>query len=106
MRLPYATLATAINVQHIRALLNTTSQLFSSIIYADDTTLSTTLACVMNVHPRISISNAINSEKVNVYDWLKVNPLQLFMDNTSIEKDHEFNLLRLMLDCGFSFQTC
>ncbi len=49
------------------------SQLFSFIIYADNTTLSTTLELVMNVHPSINISDALNRVPANVSDWLKVN---------------------------------
>ena len=96
------------------------SQLFSFIIYADDTTLSTTLELVINSKPNVNLNNILNDELANVNDWFKLNklsvniakckymvfhtaqkriiPLQLFIDNTQIEKAHEFNFLGLTLN--------
>ena len=96
------------------------SNLFNFIIYADDTTLSTTLEIVLKNKPNLNIDTTLNSELENICDWLKVNklslniakckymifhmpqkkvkPLQLLIENTIVEKAQEFNFLGLTLN--------
>ncbi len=53
------------------------SKLFNFIIYADDTTLSTTLDIVFRNTPNLNADNILNTELTNVNDWLKLNKLSL-----------------------------
>ncbi len=53
------------------------SELFDFIIYADDTTLSTTLEIVIRNTPNLNADNILNTELTNVNDWLKQNKLSL-----------------------------
>ncbi len=53
------------------------SKLFDFIIYADDTTLSTTLEIVIRNTPNLNAVNILNTELKNENDWLKLNKLLL-----------------------------
>ncbi len=53
------------------------SDLFSFVVYADDTTLSTTLEIVLNRRKHESIYDKINKELINVNEWLWYNRLSL-----------------------------
>ncbi len=57
------------------------SNLFDFIIYADDTTLSTTLEIIIRDTNNTDIETYINMELAKISDWLKTNKLSL-----SIEK--------------------
>ena len=92
------------------------------IIYADDSTLTTTLQSTGDL---IS-EEAINKELHNVHDWLKLNKLslnasktkgmifhtsqrnisypKLYMQNTQIEFVKHFNLLGVVLDENISWR--
>ncbi len=96
------------------------SELFDFIIYAYDTTLSTTLEIVMKKTQEQTAESTLNTELANVCEWLKVNklslnvnkskymiyytnrkqvnPLHLLIDNTTIERALQFNFLGLTLD--------
>ncbi len=96
------------------------SELFDFIIYADDTTLSTTLEIVMKNTQKQTAEMTLNTELANVSDWLKVNklsqnvnkskymifhinrkhvnPMHPLIDNTTIERALQFNFLGLTLD--------
>ncbi len=96
------------------------SNLFNFIIYVDDTTLSTTLEIILKNKPNLNIDTTLNSELEKITDWLKVNklslniakckyvifhmpqkkvkPLQLLIENTTVEKAQEFNFLVLTLN--------
>ncbi len=54
-----------------------TSSLFDFIIYADDTTLSTTLEVVFNKSRNVDVNFILNSEFNAISDWLKLNKLSL-----------------------------
>ncbi len=103
------------------------SKLFDFIIYADDTTLSTTLEIVIRNTPNLNADNILNTELKNVNDWLKLNklslnlkkckymifhtnrknvkPLHLMIDETTIERVAEFNFLGLTLDENLSWKS-
>jgi hypothetical protein len=53
------------------------SELFNFIIYADDTTLSTTLEIVLSQSNNDNIESKINRELAGINDWLKLNKLSL-----------------------------
>ncbi len=100
------------------------SELFDFIIYADDTTLSTTLDIVKKNTQTQTAERTLNTELANVIEWLKVNklslnlnkskymifysnrkqvnPLHLLIDNTTIERALQFNFLGLTLDENFN----
>ncbi len=46
----------------------------------------------------LTADNILNTELKHVNDWLKLNNLQLMIDETTIERVAEFNLLGLTLD--------
>ena len=103
------------------------SRLFDFIIYADDTTLSTTLEIVLNESQNVDVSIILNSELNAISDWLKLNKLslnvkkskymifhttkrkkndlELIIDNTKIERVHEFNFLGLMLNENLNWKN-
>ncbi len=97
------------------------------LIYADDTTLSTTLQIVIR-HTNIKdIESRINMELAFISDWLKthklslsiskckymifhtpqnnVNPLQLIIDNTNIDRVYGFNFLGLTINENLSWKN-
>jgi hypothetical protein len=96
------------------------SKLFDFIIYADDTTLSTTLETVVNKDNASNSDINLNIELANVSNWLcanklslnvakckyiifhtpkkKVKPLSLKINNTVIERVKEFNFLGLTIN--------
>ncbi len=53
------------------------SKLFDFIIYADDTTLSTTIEIVVRTTTNVPINDILNNELSMVNNWLKVNKLSL-----------------------------
>ncbi len=53
------------------------SKLFDFIIYADDTTLSTTIEIVVKSTTNLPISDILNNELSLVNNWLKINKLSL-----------------------------
>ncbi len=54
-----------------------TGKLFDFIIYANDTTLYTTLEIVIRNTPNLNADNILNTELKNVNDWIKLNKLSL-----------------------------
>ncbi len=103
------------------------SKLFDLIIYADDTTLSTTLEIKCKQDNHTNVVSMLNKELTNVSDWLKVNKLslnvvkskymifrshkrkieslQLMINNTEIERVQEFNFLGLTLDENLNWNS-
>ncbi len=53
------------------------SNLFDFIIYADDTTLSTTLEIIIHDRNNSEIQSSISKELIGINDWLKTNGLSL-----------------------------
>ncbi len=53
------------------------SKMFDFIIYADDTTLSTTIEIVTRTTTDLTTSDILNNELSMVNNWLKVNELPL-----------------------------
>ncbi len=101
--------------------------MFDFIIYADDTTLPTTLDTVIRNTPNLNADNILKTELKNVNDWLKLNklsmnikkckymifdthrkivkPFHLMIDETIIERFAEFNFLGLTLDENLSWKS-
>ena len=96
------------------------SNMFNFVMYADDTTLTSTVSNFRNNSNPVETS--INAELLKINDWLQINKLSLniakskFMifqkidkemevltlkvDNMNIERDKEFNFLGLMVDAN------
>ena len=53
------------------------SDIFNSIMYADDTTISTTLQTIKSIYPTQSVSTSLNNELVKISDWLSINKLSI-----------------------------
>ena len=102
------------------------SKMFNFLIYADDTTLSSTLNVFSdNTHDQ-NFESLINEELVKINDWLKINKLSLnvvkskFMifqkkkkniqilnlkiDNVNIDQVKEFNFLGLIIDTNLNWK--
>ena len=102
------------------------SKMFNFLIYADDTTLSSTLNVFSdNTHDQ-HLESLINEELVKINDWLKINKLSLnvvkskFMifqkkkkniqilnlkiDNVNIDQVKEFYLLGLIIDTNLNWK--
>ncbi len=62
-------------------------KIFVFIIYADDTSLITTLEIVL--HENISIENSINNELINITYWLKLNKLSLNISKPKLMVFHK-----------------
>ena len=99
------------------------SENFDFIVYADDTTLFSTLS---HPNPNIDEIDVINSELLNVHNWLKLNKLSLninktkamvfhttqrqviypniYLENNKIEFVDKFNFLGLIVDKNLSFK--
>ncbi len=96
------------------------NKLFDFIIYADNTSLSTTLEIIFNNNNNMNISLNLNNNLANIIDWLKlnklslnlkkykyivfhkpkkkINPLLIMIDDTIIERVQVFNILGLTLN--------
>ncbi len=103
------------------------SSVFNFIIYADDTTLSTTLKIISKNTQDIPIDDILNTEIERVNDLLKlnklslnvnkckymifhkvhkiVNPIHLSIDGSNIEQLSEFNFLGLTLDENLNWKN-
>ena len=95
-------------------------------MYADDTTLFSTLTSFRNNTQDNTIGSVINAELSKVIEWLNINKLSLNkakskymifhvpskgihsltlnIDNTNIEKVDEFNFLGLTLDSNLNWK--
>ncbi len=100
------------------------SKLSDFIIYADDTTLSTTIEIVIKETNNKNIESKINMELTGINNWLKANKLsininkckymifhtfrkkennvKIKMCNTTINRVNEFNCLGLNIDENLS----
>ena len=102
------------------------SKMFNFLIYADDTTLSSTLNVFSDKTHDQNFESLINEELVKINDWLKINKLSLnvvkskFMifqkkkkniqilnlkiDNVNIDQVKEFNFLGLIIDTNLNWK--
>ena len=102
------------------------SSIFKFIMYADDTTLFSTLTSFRDITQDNTIEYLINAELSKVVEWLNINKvslnkakskymifhvpskgihsLTLKIDNTTIEKVDEFNFLGLNLDSNLNWK--
>ena len=100
------------------------SNMFNFVMYADDTTLTSTVSNFRNNSNPVETS--INAELLKINDWLQINKLSLniakskFMifrkiykemevltlkvDNMNIERVKEFNFLGLMVDANLNWK--
>jgi len=105
--------------------LHLASNIFQPIIYADDTTLFTTLSTF--VKPNSSINDEISQEFNKITDWLKLNklslnisktklmmfttpqrkvtPLAIKVENNLIENVDSFNFLGIILDKNLNWNA-
>ena len=96
------------------------SKMFNFIIYADDTTFSSTLNTFNDNIQNDNLESLINDELLKINEWLKINKLSLNIakskymtfqrtnkniqtltlkiDNINIEQVKEFNFLGLIID--------
>ena len=102
------------------------SKMFNFLIYADDTTLSSTLNVFSdNTHDQ-NFESLINEELIKINDWLKINKLSLNVvkskcmifqkkkkniqilnlkiDNVNIDQVKEFNFLGLIIDTNLNWK--
>ena len=99
---------------------------FDFIIYADDTTLSSTINSFNNEHRNVDTQTLINDELSKIIEWLNINKLSLNKDkskymifhmhkkdipsfslklgNTNIEKVYHFNYLGLTVDTNLNWK--
>jgi hypothetical protein len=69
------------------------SKLFNPIVYADDTTLSTTLKAFVNQSINATLDDRINLKLNSITDWLKCNKLSLNVNKTKAMLFHSNNVL-------------
>ena len=101
------------------------SNKFDFIMYADDTTLSSTIDSFSDINSNASADSLINAEIGKVIEWLKINKLSLTknkskymtfhmpkkqiqhltlkIDGINIEKVEEFNFLGLTMDTNLKW---
>ena len=99
---------------------------FDLIIYADDTTLSSTINSFNNEHRNVDTQTLINDELSKIIEWLNINKLSLNknkakymifhmrkkdipsfslkLGNTNIEKVYDFNYLGLTVDTNLNWK--
>ena len=102
------------------------SKMFNFIIYADDTTLSSTLNIFNDNIQNNNLESLINDELLKINEWLKINKLSLNIakskymtfqrtnkniqtltlkiDNINIEQVKEFNFLVLIIDTNLNWK--
>ena len=102
------------------------SNKFDFIMYADDTTLSSTIDSFCDINSNASADSLINAEIDKVIEWLKINKLSLNknkskymtfhmpkkqiqhltlkIDGINIEKVEEFNFLGLTMDTNLKWK--
>ena len=102
------------------------SNKFDFIMYADDTTLSSTIGSFSDINSNTNADSLINAEICKVIEWLKLNKLSLnktkskymtfhmpkkeiphlalTIDGVNIEKVEEFNFLGLTIDTNLKWK--
>ena len=102
------------------------SKMFNFIIYADDTTLSSTLNTFNDNTQNDNLESLINDELLKINEWLKINKLSLNIakskymtfqrtnkniqtltvkiDNINIKQVKEFNFLGLIIDTNLNWK--
>ena len=100
---------------------------FDFIIYADDTTLSSTINSFNNEHRNVDTQTLINDELSKIIEWLNINKpslnknkskymifhmhkkdipsFSLKLGNTNIEKVYDFNYLGLTVDTNLNWKN-
>ncbi len=111
---------------HINDIVSS-SKLFDFIMYADDTTLLTTLEIIVKDTNNSDPESIINKELQDINDWLKSNklsvnitkckymifhtpqkrvkPLGLKIENTIVEKVYEFNFDGLVMNENLNWKS-
>ena len=107
--------------------LPSASKIFKSTMYADDTTLSTSLQAITLTNPTESVDQLINIELRKISNWLSINKLslnvnkskyiihktinktvanlQLNINGTPIENVYDFNFLGLTLNENLNWKN-
>ena len=102
------------------------SRMFNFIMYADDTTLTSTINTFNGNTNNDNVETSLNAELLKINEWLQLNQLSLNIskskymifqnvdedveqlalniDNTNIERVYEFNVLGLMLDANLNWK--
>ena len=103
------------------------SDIFHSIMYADNTNLSASLQSIESINPNETVDSLINKELSKISEWLslnrlslnvkkskyivhkmtnkKVNNLQLNINGIAIEKVYDFNFLGLTLNENINWKN-
>ena len=103
------------------------SNIFHSIMYADDTNLSASLQSIKSTNPIETVDTLINKKLSKISEWLRLNKLslnvnnlnnlvhkmtikkvdnlQLNIDGIAIEKVYDFNLLGLTLNENINWKN-
>ena len=104
--------------------LSESTKKFDFIIYADDTTLSSTINSFNNEQSNVDTQTLINDELSNIIEWININKLSLNkstymifhmhkkeipsfslkLGNTNIEKVDDFNYLGLTVDPNLNWK--
>ena len=102
------------------------SDMFNFIMYADDTTLTSTIRTFSDNINNDNVEASLNAELLKINEWLQINKLSLNIskskymifqkvdkdvqhltlniDNTNIERVYEFNFLGLILDANLNWK--
>ena len=102
------------------------SDMFNFIMYADDTTLISTISTFSDNTNNDNVEASLNAELLKINEWLQINKLSLNIskskymifqkvdkdvqhltlniDNTNIERVYEFNFLGLILDANLNWK--
>ena len=102
------------------------SDMFNFIMYADDTTLTSTISTFSDNTNNDNVEATLNAELLKINEWLQINKLSLNIskskymifqkvdkdvqhlilniDNTNIERVYEFNFLGLILDANLNWK--
>ena len=85
-------------IHHVTASMNASSKRFHFIMYADDTTLCSTIYS-FNEDSNKNITSDINNELSKINEWLKINKLSLNKSKTKymISKKQQANIVKPIL---------
>ncbi len=94
------------------------SKVFDFIIYANDTSLSTTFDIILKKDNSTSIQNTMNNRFVNINDWLKLHkiqktkymifhtpPFQIKKEDINIDQVSDFNFLGITINDHLHWKT-
>ena len=60
------------------------STIFNFTMYADDTTLSTSIQSIKMTNPNVNVDTLINNELRKISDWLSINKLSLNVNKSKL----------------------